>query len=322
MRTRGIDLLVPAFEEAFYLAKHRDRFDPLTHLFTSDFDTLSRLHDKACFMELAGELGLYAPRFLVAESPAELAAATREIGTFMARPVYSRGGLDLYTNTGELAGALALEDCHPTRENPWLVTEFLHGTDFCSMSICHHGRIAAHASYVHPRTFDHAGGIVFESVEVPETLAIAEKIVEATGYHGQISFDFIKTGRGHALIECNPRPTAGVTVMSDEMFVRALFNRPRGRPRVAPAGERRKISLALVRDMLRQWREIPADLAALVRRGRDLYLQWGDLMPGLYQFLSYTHVGTYRRLWDDEHKRSDLVAAYFFDISWDGEPIE
>lgn len=322
VRSLGIEILVPAFEEAFYIAKQRKRFDSVTHLFTADFDTLLELHDKARFLERMKELGLYTPRSIVVETAKDLEAATKEMEEFMAKPVYSRGGLDLYTNTGPLAGELELEDCEPSRKNPWLVQEFLHGQDLCSLSICHHGRIAAHATYVHPKTIDHAGGIVFESVEVPETLAIAEQIVEATGYHGQISLDFMKTDDGFALIECNPRPTAGVTVMSDEMFVNAVMNGPKGRPVVAPAGERRKISVALIRDMFLNWKEIPSDLAELVKAGKEIYLQWGDIMPGLYQFLSYAHVATYRKsLSTGEHKRSDLMAAYFFDILWDGDPI-
>lgn len=323
VRSCGIEIVVPAFEEAFYIAKHRARFDPITHLFTSDLDTLIRLHDKARFLELAEGMGLYVPRSIVAETTEELDAATREIGEFMAKPVYSRGGLDLYTNTGPLAGELRLEDCAPSPEKPWLVQEFLHGKDLCSLSVCHHGRIAAHATYVHPKTIDGAGGIVFESVEVPETLAIAQQIVEATRYHGQMSLDFMKTDDGFALIECNPRPTAGVTVMPDELFARALMDGVTGPPEVAPAGQRRKISVALLRDMFLNWREIPSDLAELVKAGKELYLQWGDVMPGLYQFLSYAHVATYRKsLSTGEHKRSDLMAAYFFDILWDGEPIE
>ncbi len=251
-----------------------------------------------------------------------LAAAGREIGEFFARPAYSRGGLDLYTNAGPLDGALSLEQCEVTHENPWLVQEFLEGIDYCSFSVVHHGRLAAHSTYIHPKTIDHAGGIVFASVDPSDTLRVAQRVAEAIGYHGQISFDFIATPHGFYVIECNPRPTAGVTVMPTRMFVDAVLQGPRGEPQVAPPGYRRKISVALVRDMILNWKDIPSSMAELFSSATDLYAEPGDLLPALYQFLSYSHVAAYRKhLGTGRHQRSDLMAAYFFDICWNGEAI-
>src|SRR5690606_9636432 len=108
-------------------------------------------------------------------------------------------------------------------------------------------------------TFEGAGGITFESVEAPDLVRAAQHVVEATGYHGQISLDFMRTEEGLIPIECNPRPTAGVTLMSTEQFTEAMRDDADERhgPLVVPAGIRRKISAALVRDMLLHWREAP-----------------------------------------------------------------
>ena len=66
---------------------------------------------------------------------------------------------------------------------------------------------------------EHAGGIVFESVVSDETLRVARKVAQATGYEGQLSLDFLRTDRGELhVIECNPRPCAGLVVMPDAMF--------------------------------------------------------------------------------------------------------
>src|SRR5262245_51732704 len=56
--TRGIELIVPCFEEVFYLAKHRDRLVAQTRLFFPTFDVLARLHDKERFTALTQELKL------------------------------------------------------------------------------------------------------------------------------------------------------------------------------------------------------------------------------------------------------------------------
>ena len=319
VREHEIDLVVPTFEEVFYLARAADELGSSDVLFAPEFDALALLHDKARFIAWAAELGLAVPRTRTVTTHDELARAIAELPEYFARPVFSRGGVSLLTNTGPLAGALALEDCHPSPEAPWIVQEFVHGEDVCSFSVIHHGRVAAHSTYVHPRMLEHAGGITFESVVSPETLAAAQTIAEATRYHGQMSLDFMRTERGLVLIECNPRPTAGVYVMSDPMFVDALLRPDPARLDVAPAGTKAKIGIALVRDMLLHLQETPKDVAALFSGGRDVYADPHDFLPALYGLLANGQVRAYRRdLGLEQHRRTDLAAAYFHDISWDG----
>jgi predicted ATP-grasp superfamily ATP-dependent carboligase len=317
-----IELVVPSFEEVFYMARHPQLLGADVGLFASDFATLAMLHDKVRFLSLATSLGLAVPRHLPVTDRDQLRAATKEFGRFFARPVYSRGGVLLYTNAGPLAGAVQIDECHPSPAAPWIVQEFVHGEDVCSFSIAHDGHIAAHSTYVHPRTIEHAGGIVFESIVEPEGLTITRRIAEACCYTGQLSLDFMRTPAGLVLIECNPRPTSGCYIMPDGMFVEAVLHPDRSRTMVAPAGARRKVSVALIRDMLLHWKEAPADLAALLKRGRDVYADPGDLVPAIYQFISYGHVREYRKnLAGVEQKPSDLMAAYFYDVCWDGEEI-
>lgn len=323
VRARDIELIAPAFEEVFYLTGHRDRFEGLTHLFAAPFDVMARLHDKTRFLALGRELGLSVPETTVVTTHDDLERAIAEYPRYFARAAFSRGGVTLLTNTGPLAGAVDLDECQPSDTNPWVVQEFVEGLDLCSFSVVHHGKVAAHSTYVHPKTLEHAGGIVFESVVEPETLASTRAIVQALGYHGQISIDFMKTDRGMMLVECNPRPTAGVTVMPDEMFVKALTDPDLGRTEVAPAGKRTKLGVALLRDMILNWREIPADLEELLSSAEDVYAKPGDIVPLLYSFLSLGRLAKYRKeVGTGKHKRSDLMASYFYDIVWDGEAIE
>src|SRR5262249_42974249 len=149
---------------------------------------------------------------------------TKQFDEYFARAAFSRGGVTLLTNTGPLAGAVKLEDCQPTEQNPWLVQEFVHGEDLCSMSVAHHGKLAAHCTYRHPLTIEHGGGIVSESIDEPETLEISKKIIEHLGYHGNISFDWLRTRDGRlSLVECNPRPTAAIFTMDPKRYSDALF---------------------------------------------------------------------------------------------------
>lgn len=321
-REHDIERLIPTFEEGFYLARYRDRLPDGVELFTAPFETLARLHNKAAFAELCAELEIPIAPFIVARSRAELAAATRAFDDgFFARPAFSRGGLDLLTDRGPLAGELELEDCSPSDRNPWLVQPFLRGEDRCSFAIAQHGRLVAHVAYVHPQTIEHAGGIVFESITDDDMSAVCRRIIEATRYHGQLAFDFIRGAHGLRVLECNPRATAGVAMLSASELAAAMSD-ALPRTLVVPSGRRCKISVAIVRQMLRDWRRIPEAMRALLRGGEDLYATFDDPLPGLFQLLSYVHVLRYRvkrsAPWG---KRSKLMAAYLHDLRWDGEPL-
>jgi hypothetical protein len=319
----GIEQLVPCFEEVFYITRRCDRLCRAVELFAPSFETLAMLHDKVSFLDLAEDLGMTVPPTFVVDDRDDLRAATRELGVFFARPAFSRGGVDLYTNAGSLAGELALEDCAPSPENPWLVQGFLEGEDVCSFGVARHGRLTAHSTYVHPKTFEGAGGITFVSVDAPDVVDATRRVVEATGYHGQISIDFLRTPQGLVPVECNPRPTAGVTLMPTEMFIDAMYGDADQPVRVVPAGERRKIAAAILRDMLRDWRAVPSDLDALVNGGDDIYAAFDDLGPALYQFVGYFHLRRRHRENASEptHRRSSAIDSYFQDICWDGRPI-
>src|SRR5262249_37771520 len=161
----------------------------------------------------------------------------------------------------------------------------------CSMSVAHHGKLAAHCTYRHPLTIEHAGGIVFESIDEPETLEISKKIIEHLGYHGNISFDWLRTRDGRlSLVECNPRPTAAIFTMDPKRYSDALFQPDFDAPYVAQAGSRGQIDTAILRDMFREPKDIPDDLHRLLDGTKDVYSQKGDRLPGLYVILSYAHV--------------------------------
>jgi hypothetical protein len=317
VRQHGIELVLPAFEEALTLSEHAGILP--ARLFAPRFETLRMLHHKHAFIEFARKLGLPTPMTTVARSDAELRSAVAKSPGFFARPVNSRGGIDLLTDTGPLAGAMPIGDCHPTPEHPWIVQPFVSGVDVCTFSVVHQGRLSAHVSYVHPREIEHAGGIVFESVREPETLAIAQRIAEESGYEGQLSLD-LRLGRdGFVLIECNPRPTAGVFMLTDEEFERAVMAPPPREPFVAPPGRTRKFTFALLRDMALHWREIPRDLPHLLSAAPDVYAERGDWAPALFQLLSYGQVLRYRVPRGERHRpRTRLMSAYFHDVAYDG----
>ncbi len=324
LREERIELDLPMFEEVFYVGAHLDELSELASIFCPPLETLTLLHHKGRCLELAASLGVRTPRARVATSRAELEGAMDELGRYVARPVFSRGGTSVLTNAGALAGAGVVERPEPSAARPWVVQEYVEGEDVCSYAVATHGRLAAQCSYVHPLEVEHGTGIVSITVDEPEAVEIARRVVEATDYHGQIGLDFRRASDGRLiLLECNPRATPGLHLMDDELFVRAVTEPAPPEPAVVPAGVRRKLSLAIVRQITRERRLAWRGIASLLsRRTKDVMTPIDDPMPGLWQVLTFPQLIAYRRYAGrDRDRRADIVNAYAYDVEWDGQPI-
>jgi glutathione synthase/RimK-type ligase-like ATP-grasp enzyme len=306
-----LDLVVPSWEDAFYLAA-------LAHdapVYTAPFATLAKLHDKFSFKQLAADLGLRIPETVLVSTPEELREALARFPRYFARAVFSRGGVSLLTNQGPLAGHVAVEDVHPSEEIPWLVQEFVDGPMQCTYSTLHDGRITAHCAYRAPRQWEHSTGIQFLSVDGDESREIAERIGGALSYTGQLSFDFVASPDGLVMIECNPRTTDGVLLMSSEELSRGILE-PGGEPPLVEAGREVQLDFAVLASALSESpRELPRALHDLIHvPGADS--GWRDRMPTLYSFLAFAH---HERLSRREHEQ--LFVAMSDDVCWNGEPI-
>ncbi len=309
-------MIVPAFEEVFYLSTQIDRVSQFAKVFASPFSTLVQLHDKGAFEQLVTKLGLPIPQTVIASSDEELKDATESMGKYFARAAFSRGGVSCLTNTGPLAGALKIEEIHPTPESPWLVQPFVEGETVCSYSTAHEGKVTSHLLYRIPRQWKHATGIGFESIDATEALRLIEPVVAELGYTGQISFDFIITDDGLSYVECNPRPTDGVLLMPRDELSRGILE-PGGETYVLDPGAQVQLDLAVLADgfadHLHRLPDTIHDLAQVEDAGKG----WRDPLPTLYSALAVAHfAGQSLR----EHK--GLFEAMAGDMNWDGEPID
>ena len=89
-----------------------------------------------------------------------------------------------------------------------------------------------------------------------------------------------------------------------------FFQPSLGSPTVVKPGVRARMGIAIVRDMIRNPREIPSDLKILFSDEEDVYLKHGDRLPALFSLLSYSHVFSFRhRLSVKKHKHSDIMEA-------------
>jgi predicted ATP-grasp superfamily ATP-dependent carboligase len=242
-REHEIDVIVPAFEEAFYISTQLERLSRVTRVFTSPFRTLGRLHDKGAFKRLVAQLGLPIPETVLVTSDEELRQATGRLERYFARGAFSRGGVCCLTNTGPLAGALQLDEVHPTPASPWLVQPFVDGETVCTYSTVHQGRVSSHLMYRIPRQRKHSTGIQFEAIDATESLKLIEPIVAELHYTGQISFDFLVSDDGLTFVECNPRATDGLLLMPRQELAAGLLD-PRSETFVLTKARRPGAALA------------------------------------------------------------------------------
>jgi glutathione synthase/RimK-type ligase-like ATP-grasp enzyme len=310
-----IDVIVPAFEEAFYLATQHERLSRAARLYAAPFETLARLHDKAVFQALTTKLGLRTPETVVARSDDELEQMVERFPRYFARAAFSRGGVGLLTNTGPLAGHVSIDDCHPTAQSPWLVQEFVDGPMLCTYTTMHAGKATSHCTYSAPRQWEHSTAIQFLSVDGAETLTAAELIASELDYTGQMSLDFVNSDGTLYMIECNPRATDGALLLTDGDLAAGILEDQRELTMVPP-GEEIQLDMAVFGQIFTEgMREMPRSIHDLARI-HDADAGWHDHMPTLYNFLAFVH---HARLGHKERKA--LFVAMAGDISWDGEPI-
>lgn len=225
IRASQIDLLLPMCEEVFYIAQGAERLRPYCHVLVSPLEQLHKLHHKFHFIQLAQSMGLAVPDTRLVRSREEWIQTQSVLeteGKWVWKPVYSRfaarvrmpGSRNLPPSEAEISSAL-----------PWVAQAYVSGRALCTYSVVHEGNMVAHTTYdSRYRTGSVGASVYFEHVEHEGTYEWVQQFVEATGFSGQIGFDFIEGPEGRVVaIECNPRATSGIHLFypGDEL-VRAI----------------------------------------------------------------------------------------------------
>jgi len=307
-----IDLLLPTCEEVFYLAHGLERLRPLCQVFTSDFALLHRLHHKGDFAAMTQGWAVAAPPTHVLHDLGALQARASEHDALVFKPAYSR----FASQTLVRPSPAQLAKVRPSAEAPWVAQRFVAGQEYCSFSVLVAGQLRAHASYRPRYRVGRGSGIYFDSCAPAPVRAFVEQFGNATGYTGQVGFDFIEDalGRFHVL-ECNPRATSGVHLFDDQrrQLVAALSD---ARPGVLQASlQPRMIALAMWLLAAPQ-RALQAGFWRDYRAARDVIVQGGDRGPLLAQVLSLAEI-----IGRAATRRCGLLAASTADIEWNGQPL-
>ncbi len=312
IRQQAIDLLLPTCEEVFYLAHGLERLRPLCRVFTSGFELLHRLHHKGDFAAMTEGWAVAAPPTRVLNDANALQALAAEHDALVFKPAYSR-----FASQTLIRPSLAqLAKVRPSAEAPWVAQRFVPGQEYCSFSVLVDGQLRAHSSYQPRYRVGRGSGIYFHSCAPAPIRAFLEQFGQATGYTGQVGFDFIEDqhGRFHVL-ECNPRATSGVHLFDDQrMQLVAALSTEAGTVLEATL-EPRMIALAMLLLAAPQ-RALSRAFWHDYRQARDVIVQDGDRGPLTAQLLSLAEI-IGRAL----TRRCGLLAASTADIEWNGQPL-
>lgn len=312
IRQDGIDLLLPTCEEVFYLAHGLPQLAPLCRVLTSDFELLHRLHHKGRFAGMTRGWSVEAPETRLLQRSEDAKALASESRDWVFKPAYSR----FASRTLIRPDVSAVRALRPTPEQPWVAQRFVAGDEHCSFSLLVEGRLCAHACYRPLYRVGRGSGIYFQPVQPDAVRRFVEAFGQATGYSGQVGFDFIAdaAGRFHVL-ECNPRATSGIHLFDDQSgaLVDALSGV--GEP-LLPSPAPRMVALAML--LIAAPRQLGS--AAFWRdyhAARDVILRGGDVGPLLAQLLGVGEIAARALV-----RRRGLLAASTADIEWDGQPLE
>ena len=305
-----VELLIPTCEEVFHIAKGLN--DLPCRVFTEPLAKLDGYHNKWKFVVKAGECDLRVPESMLIMRQDDLLYAYAHWSKVVLKPVYSR-----FAARTLILPSLKQALSTLTFSEPWIAQEYIEGSQFCSYSVCHNGRITAHAVYPTIFTAGQGATIAFQSVEHAAIYEWVRTFVEHYNVTGQMAFDFIQTADGHVTaLECNPRATSGLHLLTDNpQFVEAFFNAETDC--VTPyAHTSRMLGTAML------MYGFPASLfngrlGAWLRtffHSDDVILDFHDPLPFLLQLrsiLAYMNLGRRQGI--------SALEASTFDIEWNGE---
>lgn len=310
IQSEQIDLLIPTCEEVFYVAKGADRLKKLCRVFVDDFEKLNRLHSKWEFNQWAGEMGLNTPESYLIQAVPELAQHAEKKGLWILKPAFSRFGVEVYKGPIE---KLLKMNLNISKQTPWVLQKCITGREVCAYAIAEDGKLLALSLYDHEFVAGRAG-ICFEEIDPTGLSETIGEFVKNISFTGQIAFDFIREDGKFFAIECNPRATSGVHLLTTAPRFTEVFTQQESFVR-AEIGQRAMLLLAMLSFGLPQIHSFRKLLAWMkfVCTGREVIFSFRDPRPFFDQLICLSQLVIQAR-----RRKINVLAMSTLDIEWNG----
>jgi predicted ATP-grasp superfamily ATP-dependent carboligase len=311
-----IDLLIPTCEEVFYISEKLNELSKYCSVFAEKSDKLLSLHNKWQFINSINDSQIKTPKTWLVNSLEKLKqqlTLINDIKKFVLKPVYSRFGSKTIIISSFKGN---IPNINISQKNPWILQEFIEGSQFCTYSIAKNGKISAHTAY--PTTFTAGIGssIAFENIDYPKVFDWISEYVKKNNYTGQIAFDFIETPDKEVyVIECNPRATSGIHLFDEINLIGAFLEN--SEEIISPnKSTKAVISLAILTyglscinsfDKLKSW-------IKTIFSSKDTVFSLSDPLPFVHQFFILAGLGLVAL-----KNKIKITEVSTMDIEWNGE---
>ncbi len=213
-------VLMPVHKEAYLIARHRERFEPLIKLALPSIQQIEQVHDKGTLAEFCQREGLPIPRTVVPATPEEfrdVAAAFAYPAVVKVRQSAAAVGVKKVASCAEAVQVFDafVKDLELGPGSYPLLQEGIPGDDYCATFLFDHGELRASMTYHNLRSFPAKSGtgVLRETVKAPTIEAIGAELLTRLCWHGVAEIDFRWTGKEDDpawLIEVNPRFWGGM----------------------------------------------------------------------------------------------------------------
>lgn len=308
IREENIDLVIPTFEETFWIARFKDQIEVYCPVFIDELQKLKKLHSKASFVQLCEELKIQAPKSYECTNLNQILKLAQEYKKFVLKPTFSRFGEEVLTNPK----ISEIEKIEISEARPWVFQEFLAGKAYCSYALCRSGKLLASAIYP-SEIKSNKVSLNFKHIEHAGIHAWVEDFAKKINFTGQLSFDFIDTENGLFAIECNPRMTSGLHLFEEREDFHHIFTQIPIAPLKPKAHVKNMMGVLVLLYGLSDLKNLFSNIKTFMT-SKDIIFRRNDLNPFIDQFRAF--------FWLTKESRrraisiSKLTTA---DIEWNGE---
>lgn len=270
-----IDIILPLYEELFYLSLYKPELESHCKIFLSDIELLEEFHNKYTFIEMIKKLSLPIPETLQVICKDEALVQIKKPHPVVMKPTYSRFGNEviLYPRPHDLEYI----EIHSSR--PWVIQEHIVGKHYCVYALAHNGKLLALAIY--PQEMVGMNMCVNFVHEYHSGIQEwVERVINHSHFSGQMSFDLIiDTHDTIYPIEANPRVTSGIHLLiNNPAFIEQLLN-PQPTTLIQPNDHSRTMyGIFVVQQLFMFWKDFKRNLHRFAK-SRDVVFSWKDPLP-------------------------------------------
>lgn len=213
-----IECLIPTCEEVFYISSIKAALELYTKVFCPEFNLIKTLHSKYDVYKVAKNSGFYNPNTEMLTGD-ELIRRKRYIGKVVKKE-FCRFGTDIlidptFNDVLNFVGNKFNEK--------FVIQDKVEGIEYCTYSIVNKGHVLFSSIY-RPKYKIQTGASIYFKPFINENISKAViQFCKNNNVTGQIGFDVIVNAMGIFLLECNPRATSGVHLLSKNALADAFL---------------------------------------------------------------------------------------------------